>query len=148
MSKILKISIFILVAIFLIGCGGEDPRAEDKDPRADRAEDKAMMVEKELELGHITKEEAECMINLFSDFFSDDEKWATLVGLYNLPYREQIMLGLKEDLSADEQKMLMISFESTAVIPEADSECNIDVFELTMKRTEDIPDDYWFDLYD
>ena len=144
MSKILKISIFILVAIFLIGCGGEDSRAEDKDPRA---EDKAMMVEKELELGHITKEEAECLINLFSDFFSDDEKWATLVGLYNLPYREQITLSFKEDLSADEQKMLMISFESTAVIPKADSECNIDVFELTMKRAEDIPE-YWFDLYD
>ena len=147
MSKILKISIMTLVAIFLIGCGGEDPRAEDKDPRADRAEDKAMMVEKELEYGHITKEEAECMVNLVSDFLSDDEKWATIVGMYDLTIEEQFFLSMKEDPTADEQKMIMVSLETMALLPKIDSECNVDAVELSMKRAESVFENL-DDIYD
>jgi len=137
MSKILKISIMTLVAIFLIGCGGEDPRAEDK----------AMMVEKELEYGHITKEEAECMVNLVSDFLSDDEKWATIVGMYDLTIEEQFFLSMKEDPTADEQKMIMVSLETMALLPKIDSECNVDAVELSMKRAESVFENL-DDIYD
>ena len=127
MSKILKISIMTMAAIFLIACGGEDPRAEDK----------AMMVEKELEYGHVTKEEAECMVNLLSDALTDDEDWATLVSMYDLSIVEQAMIGTGDEVSAEEQKMMDLSMKSMALIPKVNSECNVDLMDITIKRLED-----------
>tara|TARA_B100000003_G_C10721016_1_gene286977 strand:- start:102 stop:518 length:417 start_codon:yes stop_codon:yes gene_type:complete len=125
--KNLKFYLMALTAIFLIGCGGKDSRADDK----------AMMVEKELEYGHVTKEEAECMVNVLSDSFSDDEDWATLVSMYDLSIAEQAMLGMGDELSAEEQKIMDVSFKTAAVIPKIDSECNIDTIDITFKRMED-----------
>ena len=125
--KNLKFYLMALTAIFLIGCGGKDSRADDK----------AMMVEKELEYGHVTKEEAECMVNVLSDSFSDDEDWATLVSMYDLSIAESAMLGMGDELSAEEQKMMDLSFKTAAVIPKIDSECNIDTMGITIKRMED-----------
>ena len=123
--KNLKFYLMALTAIFLIGCGDS------------RADDKAMMVEKELEYGHVTKEEAECMVNVLSDSFSDDEDWATLVSMYDLSIAESAMLGMGGELSAEEQKMMDLSFKTAAVIPKIDSECNIDTMGITIKRMED-----------
>tara|TARA_B100000427_G_scaffold320958_1_gene320891 strand:+ start:430 stop:846 length:417 start_codon:yes stop_codon:yes gene_type:complete len=125
--KNLKFYLMALTAIFLIGCGSEDSRADDK----------AMMVEKELEYGHVTKEEAECMVNLLSDALTDDEDWATLVSMYDLSIAEMAMLGMGDELSEEEQKMMDISLKTAVVIPEIDSECNIDTLDITFKRMED-----------
>ena len=125
--KNLKFYLMALTAIFLIGCGGKDSRADDK----------AMMVEKELEYGHVTKEEAECMVNLLSDAFTDDEDWATLVSMYDLSIAEMAMLGMGDELSAEEQKMADISLKTSAVVPEIDSECNINTWDITFNRLED-----------
>ncbi len=125
--KNLKFYLMALTAIFLIGCGSEDSRADDK----------AMMVEKELEYGHVTKEEAECMVNLLSDALTDDEDWATLVSMYDLSIAEMAMLGMGDELSEEEQKMMDISLKTSVVVPEIDSECNIDTWDITFKRMED-----------
>tara|TARA_B100001778_G_scaffold233781_1_gene194741 strand:+ start:205 stop:603 length:399 start_codon:yes stop_codon:yes gene_type:complete len=123
----LKFYLITIAAIFLIGCGSEDSRAEDK----------AMMVEKEVEWGHITKEEAECVINMSSDFFTDDEDWATLVSMYSLSVVEQAMIGADGNLSAEEQKMMDLSADSMELYPKVNSECNVDTMEIAMKRIED-----------
>jgi len=123
----LKFYLITITAIFLIGCGSEDSRAEDK----------AMMVEKEVEWGHITKEEAECVINMSSDFFTDDEDWATLVSMYSLSVVEQAMIGADGNLSAEEQKMMDLSADSMELYPKVNSECNVDTMEIAMKRIED-----------
>lgn len=123
----LKFYLITIAAIFLIGCGSEDSRAEDK----------AMMVEKEVEWGHITKEEAECVINMSSDFFTDDEDWATLVSMYSLSVVEQAMIGADGNLSAEEQKMMDLSADSMELYPKVNSECNVDIMEIAMKRIED-----------
>tara|TARA_Y100000741_G_scaffold185110_1_gene140646 strand:+ start:119 stop:523 length:405 start_codon:yes stop_codon:yes gene_type:complete len=125
--KNLKFYLITITAIFLIGCGSEDSRAEDK----------AMMVEKEVEWGHITKEEAECVINMSSDFFTDDEDWATLVSMYSLSVVEQAMIGADGNLSAEEQKMMDLSADSMELYPKVNSECNVDTMEIAMKRIED-----------
>jgi len=138
MSKILKISIMTMAAIFLIACGGEDPRAEDK----------AMMVEKELEYGYVTKEEAECMVNVASDFYSDDEKWATYVGMYDLTLEEQVLLSDKENPTADEQKQIMVASEGVAMLSKIKSECNVDAVEVSMKRYADAYESMFEELYD
>ena len=130
--KNLKFYLMALTAIFLIGCGSEDSRADDK----------AMMVEKELEYGHVTKEEAECMVNVLSDSFSDDEDWATLVSMYDLSIAETAMLGMGDELSAEEQKMMDLSLKTAAVIPKIDSECNVDTMDITFKRMEDAGIDF------
>ncbi len=125
--KNLKFYLMALTVILLIGCGSEDSRADDK----------AMMVEKELEYGHVTKEEADCMVNVLSDSFSDEEDWATLISMYDLSIAESAMLGMGDELSAEEQKMMDISLKTAAVIPKIDSECNIDTMGITFKRMED-----------
>ena len=130
--KNLKFYLMALTAIFLIGCGSEDSRADDK----------AMMVEKELEYGHVTKEEAECMVNLLSDALTDDEDWATLVSMYDLSIAEMAMLGMGDEISEEEQKMMDISLKTTVVVPEIDSECNIDTWDITFKRMEDAGIDF------
>ena len=130
--KNLKFYLIALTAIFLIGCGSEDSRADDK----------AMIAEEEFKLGHITKEEAECMANLYSDNFPDDDKWATLISMYDYTMEEQYELGLKagagEKLTAEEQKMLDVSMESIAIIPKIKTACDVDVFEISAKRMEDL----------
>ena len=123
----LKFYLITIIAIFLIGCGSEDSRAEDK----------AMMVEKEVEWGYITKEEAECVINMSSDFFTDDNDWATLVSMYSLSIVEQAMIGADGNLSAEEQKMMDLSVDSMEIYPKIDSECNVNTMEIAMKRIED-----------
>ncbi len=125
--KNLKFYLMASTVILLIGCGSEDSRADDK----------AMMVEKELEYGHVTKEEADCMVNVLSDSFSDEEDWATLISMYDLSIAESAMLGMGDELSAEEQKMMDISLKTAAVIPKIDSECNIDTMGITFKRMED-----------
>ena len=130
--KNLKFYLIALTAIFLIGCGSEDSRADDK----------AMIAEEEFKLGHITKEEAECMANLYSDNFPDDDKWATLVSMYGYTMEEQYELGLKagagENLTAEQQKMVDVSLESVAILPKFKTECDIDIFEISTKRMADL----------
>lgn len=126
--KNLKFYLMALTAIFLIGCGSEDPRADDK----------AMMVEKEVEWGHVTKDEAECYVNMSSDFFTDDDEWATLVSMYDLSVLEQAMIGTDVEVSAEEQKMMDLSIKSMALIPKVNSECNVDIMDITFKRIEDV----------
>ncbi len=130
--KNLKFYLIALTAIFLIGCGSEDSRADDK----------AMIAEEEFKLGHITMEEAECIANLYSDNLPDDDKWATLVSMYDYTMEEQYELGLKagagEKLTAEEQKMLDVSMESIAIIPKIKTACDVDVFEISAKRMEDL----------
>ena len=130
--KNLKFYLMALTAIFLIGCGGKDSRADDK----------AMIAEEEFKLGHITMEEAECIANLYSDNLPDDDKWATLVSMYDYTMEEQYELGLKagagEKLTAEEQKMLDVSMESIAIIPKIKTACDVDVFEISAKRMEDL----------
>tara|TARA_B100000214_G_scaffold332447_1_gene273957 strand:+ start:174 stop:593 length:420 start_codon:yes stop_codon:yes gene_type:complete len=131
------------LAIFLVGCGSEDPRAEDsEDPRA---EDKARIVEMELGLGHITKEEAECSAEVLSDFFSDDEKWAAFMSLSEGTFEEQMAMGeaLGERMadgsaSEEDKKLFGVAMESFAAIPKVSSECEIDLFEISRKRQEDL----------
>tara|TARA_B100000965_G_scaffold279790_1_gene237641 strand:- start:294 stop:692 length:399 start_codon:yes stop_codon:yes gene_type:complete len=125
--KNLKFYLITITAIFLIGCGSEDSRAEDK----------AMMVEKELEWGHVTKEEAECYVNMSSDFFTDDDEWATLVSMYDLSIVEQAMIGADGNPSEEEQKMMELSVKSLALIQEVDSECDVDIMGIAMKRLAD-----------
>ena len=125
--KNLKFYLVALTAIFLIGCGGKDSRADDK----------AMMVEKEVEWGHVTKEEAECYVNMSSDFLTDDEDWATLVSMYDLSIVEQAMIGTGDEVSAEEQKMMDLSMKSMALIPKVNSECNVDIMDIAIKRLED-----------
>ena len=125
--KNLKFYLMALTAIFLIGCGGKDSRADDK----------AMMVEKEVEYGHITKEEAECVVNMYTDILTDDEDWATLVSMYDLSIAESAMLGMGDELTAEEQKMMNISMKFLPHISKIDTECNIDVMDITLKRYED-----------
>tara|TARA_Y100000768_G_scaffold240801_1_gene182421 strand:- start:288 stop:686 length:399 start_codon:yes stop_codon:yes gene_type:complete len=125
--KNLKFYLITITAIFLIGCGSEDSRAEDK----------AMMVEKELEWGHVTKEEAECVVNMSSDLFTDDKDWATLVSMYSLSYMELAMIGADGNPSEEEQKMMDLSVDSMELYPKIDSECNVNTMEITMKRLED-----------
>ena len=125
--KNLKFYLMALTAIFLIGCGSEDSRADDK----------AMMVEKEVGWGHITKEEAECVVNMSSDLLTDDEDWATLISMYDLSVVEQAMIGTGSEVSAEEQKMMDLSMKSMALIPKVNSECNVDLMDITIKRLED-----------
>lgn len=125
--KNLKFYLMALTAIFLIGCGSEDSRADDK----------AMMVEKEVEWGHITKEEAECVVNMSSDLLTDDEDWATLVSMYDLSIVEQAMIGTGAEVSAEEQKMMDLSMKFLPNISKIDTECNIDSMDITLKRFED-----------
>ena len=140
--KNLKFYLMALTAIFLIGCGSDDPRAEGSDDP--RAEGKAKVAEYELELGHVTKEEAECMAEVMSDFFSDDEKWAVYVSLMDYTIEEQWALGeaiglkMQQGTASEEDKELFnISLESLAALPKISSECNIDIFELSSKREAD-----------
>ena len=125
--KNLKFYLMALTAIFLIGCGSEDSRADDK----------AMMVEKEVGWGHITKEEAECVVNMSSDLLTDDEDWATLISMYDLSVVEQAMIGTGSEVSAEEQKMMDLSMKSMALIPKVNSECNVDIMDIAIKRLED-----------
>ncbi len=83
--KNLKFYLMALTAIFLIGCGSEDSRAEGK----------AKIAEEELKLGGVTKEEAECIADLYSDNFSDDEDFATVVSMYDYTMEEQYDIGFR-----------------------------------------------------
>lgn len=69
MSKILKISIMTLAAIFLIGCGGGDPEV---DALVD-----AMVSESE---GAISEKDAKCLVNGIKDEASD-ELWDWYVAM-------------------------------------------------------------------
>tara|TARA_B100001769_G_scaffold6386_1_gene4694 strand:+ start:465 stop:800 length:336 start_codon:yes stop_codon:yes gene_type:complete len=69
MSKILKISIMTLAAIFLIGCGGGDPEV---DALVD-----AMVSESE---GAISEEDAKCFVNGIKDEASD-KQWDMFVAM-------------------------------------------------------------------
>ena len=98
------------------------------------------MVEKEVEWGHVTKEEAECYVNASSDFLTDDEDWATLVSMYDLSIVEQAMIGTggeDGEVSAEEQKMMDLSMKFIALIPKVNSECNVDLMDISIKRLED-----------
>lgn len=69
MSKILKISIMTLAAIFLIGCGGGDPEV---DALVD-----AMVSESE---GAISEKDAKCLVNGIKDEASD-KQWDMFVAM-------------------------------------------------------------------
>tara|TARA_B100001769_G_scaffold64247_1_gene47792 strand:+ start:724 stop:1038 length:315 start_codon:yes stop_codon:yes gene_type:complete len=69
MSKILKISIMTLAAIFLIGCGGGD---SEVDALVD-----AMVSESE---GAISEEDAKCLVNGIKDG-ATDEQWDLFVAM-------------------------------------------------------------------
>tara|TARA_B100001175_G_scaffold123519_1_gene105164 strand:- start:1473 stop:1808 length:336 start_codon:yes stop_codon:yes gene_type:complete len=69
MSKILKISIMTLAAIFLIGCGGGDPEV---DALVD-----AMVSESE---GAISEKDAKCFVNGIKDEASD-KQWDMFVAM-------------------------------------------------------------------
>ena len=124
--KNLKFYLMALTAIFLIGCGDS------------RAEGKAKIVEEELKLGGVTKEEAECIADLYSDNFSDDEDWAALVSMYDYTMEEQYEIGFRagqgETLTAEEQKMVDVSLAAMAVVPKMTTECGIDFYDLIDKR--------------
>ena len=124
--KNLKFYLMALTAIFLIGCGDS------------RAEGKAKIVEEELKLGGVTKEEAECIADLYSDNFSDDEDWAALVSMYDYTMEEQYEIGFRagqgEALTAEEQKMVDVSLAAMAVVPKMTTECDIDFYDLIDKR--------------
>ena len=100
--KNLKFYLMALTVIFLIGCGSEDPRADGK----------AKLAAEEVKLGGITEEEAECMANLYSDNFPDDDEWETLLSMYDYSMEEQYELGFRygngEVLTAEEQKIVDI----------------------------------------
>ncbi len=124
--KNLKFYLMALTAIFLIGCGDS------------RAEGKAKIAEEELKLGGVTKEEAECIADLYSDNFSDDEDWAALVSMYDYTMEEQYEIGFRagqgETLTAEEQKMVDVSLAAMAVVPKMTTECGIDFYDLIDKR--------------
>ena len=124
--KNLKVYLMALTAIFLIGCGDS------------RAEGKAKIAEEELKLGGVTKEEAECIADLYSDNFSDDEDWAALVSMYDYTMEEQYEIGFRagqgEALTAEEQKMVDVSLAAMAVVPKMTTECDIDFYDLIDKR--------------
>ena len=124
--KNLKFYLVALTAIFLIGCGDS------------RAEGKAKIAEEELKLGGVTKEEAECIADLYSDNFSDDEDWAALVSMYDYTMEEQYEIGFRagqgEALTAEEQKMVDVSLAAMAVVPKMTTECDIDFYDLIDKR--------------
>ncbi len=126
--KNLKFYLMALTAIFLIGCGSEDSRAEGK----------AKIAEEELKLGGVTKEEAECIADLYSDNFSDDEDFATVVSMYDYTMEEQYDIGFRagqgETLTAEEQKMVEVSAASMAVLPKMATDCGIDFYDLVQKR--------------
>ena len=129
-----KFYLMVPLAIFLVGCGSEDPRAEDK----------ARIVEMELELGHITKEQAECTAEVLSDHFPDDEKWAVFLSTMDGTYEENLAKGealgerIAQGTATEEDKKLFnVSMESMAVIPKVSSQCNYDIFEVGKKRLED-----------
>jgi len=115
-----------LTAIFLIGCG--DPRAEGK----------AKIAEEEFKLGGVTEEEAECIADLYSDHFSDDEEWAVLVSMYDYTMEEQYEIGYRagqgEALTAEEQKMVDVSLAAMAVVTKMATECDIDFYDVVNKR--------------
>ena len=124
--KNLKFYLVALTAIFLIGCGDS------------RAEGKAKIAEEELKLGGVTKEEAECIADLYSDNFSDDEDWAALVSMYDYTMEEQYEIGFRagqgEALTAEEQKMVDVSLAAMAVVPKMTTECDIDFYDVVNKR--------------
>ena len=140
--KNLKFYLMALTAIFLIGCGSDDSSAEGDDSRA---EGKAKVAKYELEMGYVTMEEAECMAEVLSDYFSDDEKWATYLSLMDYTIEEQLALGeaigermAEGTASEEDRKLFDVSLESAATLPKITSECNIDVFELARKRNADL----------
>ena len=124
--KNLKFYLMALTAIFLIGCG--DPRAEGK----------AKIAEEEFKLGGVTEEEAECIADLYSDHFSDDEEWAVLVSMYDYTMEEQYEIGYRagqgEALTAEEQKMVDVSLAAMAVVTKMATECDIDFYDVVNKR--------------
>jgi len=124
--KNLKFYLMALTAIFLIGCGDS------------RAEGKAKIAEEELKLGGVTEEEAECIADLYSDHFSDDEEWAVIVSMYDYTMEEQYEIGFRagqgEALTAEEQKMVDVSLAAMAVVPKMATECDIDFYDVVNKR--------------
>ena len=125
--KNLKFYLMALTAIFLIGCGDS------------RAEGKAKIVEEELKLGGVTKEEAECIADLYSDNFSDDEDWATLLSMYDYTMEEQYEIGFRagqgEALTAEEKKLVDVSTAALAVLPKMGTDCGIDFMEIINSRS-------------
>ena len=67
--KNLKFYLMALTAIFLIGCDSEDPRAKDIET----------LVDLEMLYGDMTRFEAECFINIWSDAIEDDGLWDWMV---------------------------------------------------------------------
>ena len=92
----------------------------------------------ELKLGGITEEEAECMANLYSDLFTDDDEWETLVSMYDYSMEEQYELGVRYgsggSLTAEEQKIVEVSLASMSLLPKMKTECDIDLAEVAAKR--------------
>ena len=66
MSKLKTIFLLFLAGFIVVGCS--DPRAEDKK----------ILVDELMDLEDLTKDQAECAINAFSDNFSDNS-WKGLV---------------------------------------------------------------------
>tara|TARA_B100000482_G_C12326866_1_gene187107 strand:- start:157 stop:486 length:330 start_codon:yes stop_codon:yes gene_type:complete len=88
MSKILKISIMTLAAIFLIGCGGGDPEV---DALVD-----AMVSESE---GAISEKDAKCLVNGIKDEASD-ELWDWYVAMTLGPVDMEDLESMMEDLDS------------------------------------------------
>lgn len=139
--KNLKFYLIVFTTIFLIGCGNEDSVAEDSIAEDPRANGKARLAEIEFALGHITNEESECIANVFSDYFDDDEEWDALVALMEYTPEEQYEIGLNVlDATEEEQKMLDVSLKSLGAISNINSECDIDYWAIAVKRMPDLLD--------
>ena len=106
----------IALAIFILA-SCSDPRAKDKE----------MLVALELQYGDISKFEAECFINIWSDAIDDDDVWDWLVA-------ESTQPSLAPKSAKPTKYEIEVGIVVAASLPQIRDECGFDFWEVYQSR--------------